>query len=115
MAARMQTWALLLSAYTYTVQFRPTGAHANVDRLSPLPLKSKAVCERLEDPAAFNILQIEVLPVQAEEEALATQRDPILSKVLYCMRHGWPNKVQDVLLPYWHKREELTSESNRVL
>lgn len=114
-AARMQRWALLLSAYTYTVQFRPTAAHANADGLSRLPLKLKAGCERPEDPTAFNLLQIEALPVQAEEVALATQRDPILSKVLYCMRHGWPNKVQDVLLPYWRKREELTSESNCIL
>ena len=34
----------------------------------------------------------------------ATRADPILSKVLYCLRHGWPKKVPDFLTPVWHKR-----------
>ena len=36
-AARMQRWALLLSAYSYDISFRPTAAHSNADGLSRLP------------------------------------------------------------------------------
>ena len=36
-AARMQRWALLLSAYTYDIQFRSTKLHANADSLSSAP------------------------------------------------------------------------------
>ena len=36
-AAQLQLWALLLSAYKYKVQFKPTEAHGNADGLSRLP------------------------------------------------------------------------------
>ena len=36
-AARLQRWAILLSAYQYEVEFRPTGKHGNADGLSCLP------------------------------------------------------------------------------
>ena len=32
-AARLQRWALLLSAYTYNIEFPPTKSHANADGL----------------------------------------------------------------------------------
>ena len=38
-SARLQQWALQLAAHNYTIQFRPTKAHANADALSHLPLK----------------------------------------------------------------------------
>ena len=38
-AYRLQRWAILLSAYTYNIQFRPTDQHGNADGLSRLPLK----------------------------------------------------------------------------
>jgi len=33
-AVKLQQWALQLSAHNYTIQFRPTEAHANADGLS---------------------------------------------------------------------------------
>ena len=33
-AARLQRWSLLLSAYNYDIEFRPTEAHGNADALS---------------------------------------------------------------------------------
>ena len=37
-AARLQRWALILAAYNYKIEFRPTHEHGNVDGLSRLPL-----------------------------------------------------------------------------
>ena len=114
-AARMQRWALLLSADTYTIQFRPTQGHGNADGLSRLPLQTHGAKDVPDDAAVFNLQQIESLPVHSAEVAQATSRDPILSKVLICLRRGWPDKVQEALLPYWRKRKELTIEGNCIL
>ena len=56
-----------------------------------------------------------MLPVHASEVAEATRKDPILHKVIVCMQQGWPAKVQEALLPYWRKRNELTVEANCIL
>ena len=37
--ARLQRWAYTLSAYSYTIKFRPTTEHANADGLPRLPLR----------------------------------------------------------------------------
>ena len=51
-AVRMQCWALMLSAYLYTIQFCPTEAHANADMLSRLPLAAQA---RIDNPVDTNV------------------------------------------------------------
>ena len=45
-AAWLQRWAIMLSAYSYDVIFRPTGEHSNADMLSHLPVDKFAdVCD----------------------------------------------------------------------
>ena len=55
-AARIQCWALLLSAYVYDIQFQPKGSHSPM-RL-PLP-ESWAP----DEATMFNVAQIQSLPV----------------------------------------------------
>ena len=114
-AARMQRWALLLSAYSYSIRFRPTQAHGNADGLSRLPLTAETAVGNPEDTTVFNVKQIQALPISAADVATATRKDPVLSKVLVCLRQGWPNQVQDALKPYWHRRYELTIEQDTIL
>ncbi len=64
-AARLQRWALLLSAYRYKIKFRPTQAHANADALSRLPLEQLCQENYCSEPTIFNISQVETLPVTA--------------------------------------------------
>lgn len=62
-AARLQRWALLLAAYTYTIQFLPTNDHSNADALSRHPLKVINAQSLATESAECNIAQLESLPV----------------------------------------------------
>ena len=84
-AARMQRWALLLSAYNYSIEFRSTAAHANADGLSRLPLGTRHPAST---DSIFTIGQIQALPVAAEKVATATRQDLVLSRVLNFVREG---------------------------
>ena len=111
-AARMQRWALLLSAYSYNIEFRPTGAHANADSLSRLPLK----CNQWPDTGSdFTIGQVQALPVTASEVETATRQDLVLSKVHRFVRQGWPFTVEEVYKPFSNRRLELSTEGHCLL
>ena len=114
-AARMQRWALLLSAYVYDIEFRPTESHANADGLSRLPLSTGPSVVNDTDPSAFNVMQLKALPVQTSELRAATRSDPVLSKVLHCLHYGWPEDAQDSLTHFWRRREELSVEGDCLL
>ena len=113
-AARLQRWALQLSAHQYKIQFRPTKAHANADALSRLPLQSTDT-KRQPETDIFTIRQLEALPITSTQLKRVTGRDPILSKVLRYTKQGWPDKVEEALKPYWNRRTELTLEDDCVM
>ena len=116
-AARLQRWALILSAYSYDLEFRPTQRHSNADGLSRLPVVSKDRDDSSDVPktAIFNISQVHSLPVTAIQLQRATRRDPILSKVFLLMQQGWPGVVSDDLKPYQSRQAELGTEGGCLL
>eukprot|EP00731_Ephydatia_muelleri_P002173 Em0001g2173a len=115
-AARLQRWALLLSAYEYDLEFRPTAQHANADGLSRLPLSIIADAgTATSDSDVFNVGQIEALPVTAMQLRKVTRQDPILSKVVTFTRNGWPSIVPENLKSYWTRRNELTVEGDCLM
>ena len=98
-AVSMQSWALLLSGYSYNLHFRPTTANGNANCLSWLPLNlshSWTITERnYEDASIFSICQVEaLLPIHAAQLMAATTctctciSDLLLSKVLQCAKCG---------------------------
>ena len=86
-AARLQRWAILLSAYEYEIKYKSTHAHSNADGLSRLPLPmGKSPSGRAD--AVFNIGQVHALPVSFQDIQLATRRDKTLGKVFNYTQHG---------------------------
>ena len=113
-AARLQRWALILSAYSYTIEFRPTKQHTNADGLSRLPLgtRREAALDCIE---TFMIGQIQAMPVTAEQVQAATCRDPVLSQVFCYAQNGCPATVNDKYKPFYKHKDELSIEAGCLL
>ena len=114
-AARLQRWSVILLAYNYTIAFKPTQLHGNVDGLSRLPLLVNRETKELSEPSIFNVRQIENLPVTAIQLRAATRQDPILAKVLLYIKHSWPTEVPEHLKPYRTRRTEITVEDGCLM
>ena len=113
-AARLQRWAIQLSAYDYNIEFRATAKHANADGLSRLPLKNECT-EEGPEIRIFQIRQLESLPIVPADIKRATQRDQVLSKVLQYSRGGWPTSSTEVFRPYSMRRQEISIEDGCLL
>ena len=98
-AARLQRWAITLSAYHYDIEFRSTTEHANADGLLRLPLENTTT-DRDDTASLFNIQQIGTLSVGLKQLSLETLNDPLLSKVLMYTKEGWPEDVDTQLYPF---------------
>lgn len=113
-AARLQRWAIILSAYRYEIEFKCTQEHSNADGLSRLPLPN-VNAPKPHPVDVFTVAQLDSLPVTAEQVGKATRTDPILSKVRRFTKSGWPHQVRECLKPYWHRRNEITVEGDCIL
>ena len=114
-AARLQRWALILAAYDYDLEFKPTKQHCNADGLSSLPLPKPTSLEYSSAASVFNTSQIDALPITATTVQQATRKDPIVSKVLYYAQTGWPSQVPDTLQLYLVRKHELSVEADCLL
>ena len=111
-AMRLQRWEIILSALDYSIRFVPSKHNAVADALSRLPSTSSG------ENAIFKTEErlVDSLPITHKEISHATQVDPVLSKVLEFVRHGWPQPVEDIRLkPYFNRRFELSVEQGCLL
>lgn len=113
-AARIQRWALLLSAYSFDIGFRGTKLHGNADALSRLPLPTAGAGGK-DVASMFNVVQMSTLPLTHCQLKTATRCDVLLSKAIEYTRLGWPNAVEGALKPLWSRRNELTVEAGCLL
>ena len=109
-AARLQRWAILLSAYNYNIEFHPTATHGNADALSRLPLPYTELLEPGSTVNYLPIFRMETLPVTATEIQVETRRDPVLSRVVTYVQSGWPAAVPTDLKPFKSREMELGLE-----
>lgn len=113
-AARLQRWAVLLSGYNYSIEYRKASLMAHADMLSRLPLdQGTGVDEFLIN--SFN--QIEDVPLVAEDVANHTQNDSILSQVYKYVQNGWPKneRFENDELKRWSSRQDKLSTENNCL
>ena len=113
-AARLQRWAVLLSAYEYEIKYKSTHDHCNADGLSRLPLKVKYTPPD-KDINIFNICQLQALPVTFQNIQKATRSDRVLSKVLTYVESGWPEQVPEEIKPYKSRQNEIGIESGCLM
>ena len=99
-SARLQKWALLLSAY-YSIQYRPGKRHANADTFSRLPLSTTPTST---SPTGDTVLLFECLsvsPLTVTDIRRGNDRDPVLSKIRTYTLQGWPSsRTEGELQPY---------------
>ena len=114
-AARLQRWAVLLSAYQYDIEFRSTDRHSNADGFSRLPVPPSQTKQDVAPSSVFNLTQIACLPIDADGLQKATREDTLLSRVVNYVQRGWPSSVDSELKPFWNKRMELSIEAGCLL
>ena len=111
-AARMQRWALILSAYTYKIEFVPGQC---ADCLSRLPRSTTSI-HPAEKGSEVHAMTTDNLPVTAKLIATKTAKDTALAKLYTCIRHGTcPSPVPDDLIPYFRRKFELTLQDGCVI
>ncbi len=79
-SARIQRWALTLSAYDYHIEFKPGSLNLNADVLSRLPLPEEPVEVSLPGETILLMNNLQALPVTSAQLAKWTDRDPTLAK-----------------------------------
>ncbi|XP_054259689.1 uncharacterized protein K02A2.6-like [Macrosteles quadrilineatus] len=124
-AARLQRWALILSAYSFEVKYRRGLDLPHADALSRLPLPdddqleldSNYISHVSSLVEAFDCFKLvsDLNPITAKDIARLTDTDPVLTRVRDFIWHGWRDSQDSELVAYFRRRDELSVENQCVL
>ena len=114
-SARIQRWALTLSAYNYDIKYKPGKDISNADMLSRLPLPEFPATVPLPGETIFLMDTLESTPVNATRIKNWTNNDAVLAKVRDMVREGWTNTDEEQLQPYQRRRDELSVHAGCVM
>ena len=114
-SSRLQRWALTLSAYRYTIQYKAGKHLCNADALSRLPRPVTAADPGA--PAEWELLvnHLSATCVTASHIKDWTSKDPVLSQVVRFILTGWPEKLCAEMSAFRSKKEELSVMDGCVL
>ncbi|XP_047123845.1 uncharacterized protein K02A2.6 [Hydra vulgaris] len=111
-AARIQRWALTLSAYNYCLKYRSGATHGNADCMSRLPIKNT------ESSVAENVIlmmELSSTPVSAKDVKIQSARDPIISRVLDGVLSGLQLPNETGFKPFIARKYELGVEGGILM
>ena len=93
-AARIQRWAITLSAYNYILKYRPGSLNSNADFFSRYPSEN---LNEEQSTITNNIFLTELShsPITSTEISYYSKHDPIISLVMEYTLTTWPNKIAD--------------------
>lgn len=117
-AARIQRWAIILSAFDYNIVSQKSEEHSNADGLSHCPLPETSDTGTAAASATVHSLLAEHLqqaPLNATQVARMTRTDCELAGVYKYVMEGWPSQVETPLTVFFTKRNDLTTEHGCVL
>lgn len=111
-ASRLQRYALILSAYNFSVQYISSDNNVVADYFSRAPVESKITEDHDSDTSYLKFLDSNVAPITLENIKKATSEDSTLNTVINYMNHGWPRKINcQYIAPYFHCKAELEGEN----
>ena len=114
-SARLQRWALTLSAYQYTIEYRPGEKIANADGLSRLSLLEAPKEALMPAEVVFLLQTLQSSPISSQTIKRWTDRDPVLSRVRTFVQKGWSELTDDTLEPYCKRKDKLSTVDGCVL
>ena len=108
-SARIQRWALMLSAYRYTIRYKAGTEISNADALSRLPIPVTTSSDCLPGELINLLDHLSTTLLTATEIKQHTDSDPTLAKVRRCVLSGWSiSQNPDYLTPYKTRQHELS-------
>ncbi|UYV83354.1 K02A2.6-like, partial [Cordylochernes scorpioides] len=106
LSPRMLRWCLTLSAYSYSIEYKPGRTNGNVDALSRLPLNESP--SEVPNPPEVFFIESENAAVSSSEVAKLTSKDPILSRIKFWAMNGWPEQR------YEEKFKDFSNRSSEI-
>ena len=99
-SARVLRWAVTLSAYQYSIRYKPGSEVCHADALSRLPIPSSDT-DCIPGSIIGLIDFMSSTPMLSELVKKHTQRDPVLSRVCQFVLKGWTEKkLGEPFFPY---------------
>ena len=108
-SARIQRWALTLSNYQYTLEYKPGPSIGLADALSRLPLPDVPTQVPVPEEIVLALSTMDETLITADKIANWTAKDPVLSpQVRQFVEQGWSVQVSDDLDAYGRRKHELS-------
>jgi len=108
-SSRITRWTLTLSAYTFTIRYKPGRNLGNADALSRLP-QTQATGSDCQPAELLHLLQhLSSTTINAASIRRWTDTHPTLSKIRQFILQGWPTtQLDEEFQPYCKRKSELS-------